>query len=408
MYESEAKRKESFVNTTIDAKRRSTWRWPSTTIAVPRRSLVEFSPLQKPNFGDLALCQVVSVGANTFIENSVGCNMSIFPGTVFVGCFAPRYALDEFEGRVPTVLDEGSEVALLNRGGTIGEVVSRNSNHKAPTMVRVLSFFKDRHGRVANLKNFGKRSSSNPFTEPSDRTLIVVVGTSMNSGKSSTAKAITYGLTATGHNVVAAKATGQGARRDVLLMKAAGATHICDFTDFGYPSTYMLEQGEMKRLFWKIYNDLYARAGEGGFMVIELADGILQRETAMLLRDPLVSQRIGHLVFSCCDSLSAVAGVEALRKQFGLETTAISGPAANSELGLKEVAQFLGAFPAFNNMVMDSKLISSFLTKPRPGGSAAVAGKSAQTIEKIVSEKESLEFVYAPEEASLTRDDYSA
>jgi hypothetical protein len=406
MSKSDTQNLETIVDTAIDAKLRSTWRWPSTTIAVPRRSLVEFSPIQNPSFGDLALCQVVSVGANTFIENSVGCNMSIFPGTVFVGCFAPRYALDEFEGSVPSVIDEDSEIALLNRGGTIGEVLSRNSNHKAPTIIKVLSFFKDRHGRVANLKNFGKRSSSNPFTEPSDRTLIVVVGTSMNSGKSSTAKAITYALTASGHNVVAAKATGQGARRDVLLMKAAGATHICDFTDFGYPSTYLLEQDEMKRLFWKIYNDLYARAGAGGFMVIELADGILQRETAMLLRDPLVRQRIGHLVFSCCDSLSAVAGVEALRKQFGLETTAISGPAANSELGLKEVSQFLGAFPAFNNMIMDSKLISSFLSKPRPGGSAAMSVKSPQTIEKLVEKSDPLEFVYPMEQLPMTSEDF--
>ena len=338
----------------IDSARRATWRWPSVTVSVPEKSLVEFCGVRKPRYGDLALCQVETVGANTFIENSVGCNMSIFPGTVLLGAFAPRYAMDEFEGAIPESIYSGQRVALLNRGGTIGEVVSMNSHYKDPTMLKVLSFLKDSEGRVANLKNFGKPGSTIPTTSrKTGRKLIVVVGTAMNSGKSSTAKAITYALTASGEQVVAAKATGQGCRRDVLLMKAAGASHTVDFMDFGYPSTYLLPKEEVSDLFWKIYNDLHEKAGPDGYMVIEFADGIYQRETSMLLSDPLIKKQISSLVFSCCDSLSAVAGVEALRTRFGLETTAISGPCANSDLGLREVTQFLGDFPAFNNMVMD-------------------------------------------------------
>lgn len=350
-------------NKPIDEKRRATWRWPSSTICVKRNDVVAFAPVETPSFGDLVLTRVTTVGANSFIENSSGCNMSIFPGTVLLGTFGPRYALDEFEGRVPETLVAGQEIDLLNRGGTVGEVISRNSTHGEPTKLEVLAFLKDREGRIANTRNFARKGITTPYLKAeNNRTLILVVGTSMNSGKSSTAKAICYALAASGESVVAAKATGQAARRDALLMKAAGASEILDFSDFGYPSTYLLAREEVTSLFWQIYNELHMKAGPGGYIVVELADGIYQRETAMLLSDPHIRAQTGHVVFSCCDSLSAVAGVETLRSRFGIEASAISGPAANSELGLKEVAQFLGDFPAFNNMVMDHPRISALMT----------------------------------------------
>lgn len=349
----------------IEARRMNTWRWPTATTCVPREELVQFVPCSsKPQFGDLALTEVVSLGANNFIENRYGCNMQIFPGTIILGVFSPRYAPDEYEGHVPEHFTEGQEVALLNRGGTIGNVVCRSTAHGVPTMVRPIAFIQDSNGRVANTRNYGKSVSSAPYIgKQNNRTLIIIAGSSMNSGKSNTAKAVTYALAACGQQVVAGKVTGQAAKRDVLLMKAAGAAEVIDFTDFGYPSTYLLSREEVTGLFWQIYNYLHEQAGPGGYIVIEIADGILQRETAFLLADPLIKAQTNRFVFACAEGLTAVAGVEMLKNQFGIEVTAISGRAASNPLTLREVADILGNIPTFDPMVMEVPQIAELMLR---------------------------------------------
>jgi hypothetical protein len=352
----------SLIGQPINIQRMNTWRWPSSTLCVPSEDLKKFAPIQKPKIGDLALTEVVTLGANTFIENTYGCNMSIFPGTVILGVFAPRYAPDEYEARVPETLNTDEEIALLNRGGTIGEVLSSSSYHTGPTMLNVLAFIENQKGLIANTRDYAKPYSDTPYIEQNkDRSLIIVVGSSMNAGKSNVAKSVVYSLAACGKRVAAGKATGQAARRDILLMEAAGAIEIMDFIDLGLPSTYLLPQEEVLSVFWKIFNHLFEKAGPGGYIVIELADGILQRETAMILSDSLVQNQVDKLVYACSDPLSAAAGVEILKSRYNLTPTAISGRAANSELGLREVQDILGNIPTFDSMNMEVPLICSLM-----------------------------------------------
>ena len=344
----------------LDKNRIETWRWPSATAAIPHDDLDEFAEVQNPNFGDLALCRVKSLGANTFVENRFGCNMQIFEGTIILGVFANRYATEEYEGIVPKSISRGESIALLNRGGTIGKVISKNSSHSDPTQLEVLAYVRNKSGQIANTTLYGKEASGEPIYSPkSDRKLVLIVGSSMDAGKSHAGKAVVYSLSVNGKKVVAGKATGVAARRDPLLMKAAGAIYVTDFIDFGLPSSYLLDENKTLELFWKVYNTLYEQAGPGGYIVIELADGILQRETSMILSNEEVKKRVDNLVFACGDPLSAVAGIEVIKSKYGLETTAISGRAANSILGLREVSHVLGSIPTFNAMQMDVNKIAS-------------------------------------------------
>jgi len=64
----------------------------------------------------------------------------------------------------------------------------------------------------------------------------------MNSGKSLTAAAICWALSAMGHKVRGCKVTGTASLKDILHMEDAGASPVADFTYFGYPSTFLLEQ----------------------------------------------------------------------------------------------------------------------------------------------------------------------
>ena len=67
--------------------------------------------------------------------------------------------------------------------------------------------------------------------------VVLLVGTSMSAGKTTSAKVIVRLLREAGLAVVGAKLTGAGRYRDILAMQDAGAEHIFDFVDAGLPST---------------------------------------------------------------------------------------------------------------------------------------------------------------------------
>jgi len=158
--------------------------------------------------------------------------------------------------------------------------------------------------------------------------------------------------------VRASKITGTASLKDILYMQDAGASIVNDFTHFGFPSTYMLEETEVLRIF----NELDLKYGNNpkNYWVVELADGILQRETLLLLQSKEVRSRIHRLVFAARDTFGAVGGIETLRNQFDLVPDAISGVCSGSPLALRELAGFTG-IPVFNNLERDLNTLSGLL-----------------------------------------------
>jgi hypothetical protein len=96
------------------------------------------------------------------------------------------------------------------------------------------------------------------------------------------------------------------------------------------------------------------------YWAVELADGILQRETAILLKSEAVRSRIHRLVFSARDTFGAIGGLNILKHEFGLIPDAISGVCSSSPLFLRELSAFTD-IPVFNNMDCDLKQLSELL-----------------------------------------------
>jgi hypothetical protein len=78
---------------------------------------------------------------------------------------------------------------------------------------------------------------SRPKSQRFDLPIIQVIGTSMECGKTTAAKAVIRHLTQRGLRVAGVKLTGVGRYRDILGMRDAGAASILDFVDVGLPST---------------------------------------------------------------------------------------------------------------------------------------------------------------------------
>lgn len=299
------------------------------THLAPNHALAGYrEPAAEPRIGDLLAAEVVALGKHSTIENVDGLTLNIFPGDRIIGAFGHRYATDQFEGVVPAAWNETCD--LLSIGGVCGEVASAHSTMGAPTRLRLLGAVCDAQGRPLNLRHFARAT---PKAPPAGQ-VILVVGTSMNAGKTTTVGTLARALSRAGFRVAAAKVTGTAAGKDGRFFASCGAHPVLDFTACGLPSTAMLGREELLLVYHELLNRLAATGPD--FTIVEIADGIFQRETRMLLESPTLRASVDHLFFAAGDSLGAECGVRRLREA-DWPLRAVAGLVTASPLASREV-----------------------------------------------------------------------
>jgi hypothetical protein len=323
---------------------------PSGIYCLPRKRFQHYIPLRKrPKVGDVLYGTISHLGFHSTLENKSGRIHAINEGTRSLFVVGTRYAPDAYEGLVPSSLSGG--VDLLARSGLVGKLVNKNASIADPTRVTIHGYACDADGKVINTLDHPIIKEPKPLAAGRPRAkMILVIGTAMNSGKSRTAAAICWALSTKGHTVRGSKVTGTASLKDILHMEDAGASRISDFTYFGYPSTYMLSEDGVISIFDRL-DRRYANDPKN-YWVVEIADGILQRETAMLLASPRVKSRIHRLAFAASDAMGILGGLSVLKDTYGLRPDLISGRCSNSPLTVGEV-QGHTDIPIISNMQPD-------------------------------------------------------
>lgn len=310
---------------------------PSAAYAVESKYLKFYTDLTSlPEVGDLIYGVVSRIGLHNELENKSGRIHQIQDGVKAIFVFGNRYAPDFYEGLIPIEVEE--EVDLLARSGVIGIVKSKNSRVLDPTKIKILGQVCDDNGNKINTKSFSLIIPKSTIKKYPRSKLILVCGTSMNSGKSMAAVACCWSLTTLGYTVRASKITGVASLKDILYMNDAGANPYADFSYLGYPSTYLISQAEVLDIFNKL--DLKYANNKENYWVVEIADGINQRETAMLLQSSDVQSRIHKLIFCAADAFGAIGGLKILEEKFRLIPNAISGICSCSPLHIKELSEY--------------------------------------------------------------------
>lgn len=294
---------------------------------VPQEQISGTKPLASPpNVGDMALARVISIGRSDRIELVNGRLASIHAGSLIAVTFGHRYATSQYEAVAKT---DGDHCDLLTAAGVSGLVISRKETTRPPTKLMVIGNLCDYSGRVLNLNDFKIVGPEKIGTAPS----VVVCGSSMNSGKTHTASAIIRSFTDNGYSVGAAKITGTAAGRDIWNFMDAGAIRALDFTDYGYPSTVGCSQDELFNIYQSARNRLVGSGADK--LVFEIADGVLQRETSLMLRDRRITSSVSDFVYCASDPLAILGGIGQLRN-IGIEPAAVSGLVSRSPLAIEE------------------------------------------------------------------------
>jgi len=286
---------------------------------------------RRPQPGDLVLARVEKLRQHKRLELPNGRRADLFRGDEIVVSYGHRYAPDQFEAEVPEDL---SPCHLVAAGGVAAVALSRHGAISPATEIAPIGLLGDADGEVLNLAGW---SLPTPIASRQRPLTVAVAGTSMNSGKTTTAAHLIRGLRSAGLTVGAAKVTGTGAGGDFWKMTDAGAELVLDFTDAGFASTYKLQPAEVLGIFRTLVVHLSLASVDA--IVLEVADGLLQDETAALLASATFRQQVDALLFAAADALGAHSGLDWLADR-GLPVVALSGSFTQSPLAVREAASF--------------------------------------------------------------------
>ncbi len=282
----------------------------------------------QPKAGDLVLARILSIGQHQRLELPSGRRAGLHVGDEVIVCYGARYAPDQFEAYVPDSLEACHLVAA---GGIAAKSISRHRRVKAATAIMPVGLLADGRGKPINLKDWPvvkpvSCKPKRPFT-------VAVVGSSMNAGKTTTAAGVIHALKQRGLSVGATKVTGTGAGGDRWKMIDAGADQVLDFTDAGLASTFGVNKRVLASTFRCLIDNLALARSD--VIVVEVADGLFQKETDALLSSGIFKASVDTLIFAARESLAAKAGVDSLRRR-GFPISAVSGAINASPLARRE------------------------------------------------------------------------
>lgn len=182
------------------------------------------------SYADYVLCEVKTPG-EVNIELPTGRMAPVMTGDLLIGALGTRHATLEATGCWTQVGADGM-MHVLTGAGLFGKLTSKSMSLPDVIDIRYVGHI-IAEGNIQSMLDFIPKTPILDYTTPT----IIFVGTSMSSGKTTSARIVTRMLKDQGMKVVAGKLTGAGRGHDILSMSDAGADDIYDFVDVGLPST---------------------------------------------------------------------------------------------------------------------------------------------------------------------------
>ena len=270
-------------------------------------------------------------------ETKTGRMAELLSGDRIIGALGERAATLEGVGSWRAVGEDG-ELEVLTGAGLLGKATSTSLLLPSFMRLRYLGHAQ-RDGTALNMADFVAPVTVRGAAVP----VILVIGTSMSAGKTSSARILIRELRGLGLSVAAAKVTGAARYRDILSFRDAGASAVFDFVDEGLPSTIC--SGE---IYAAALDRLLARiaASEPDVVVIESGASPLEPYNGTLALARILPET--RMTLLCASDPYAVVGVQIA---FGLKPDLVAGPAANTTAAVALVERLAG-IPALN--LMDS------------------------------------------------------
>ena len=331
--------------------------WAFSTRRVDRASVHSLIQSGVPTAGDLVLAKVDAIGHHANLQLPDGRRRRLFPGDTIVVAYGNRYACEQFEGHVPDGL---GPCHLVAGGGIAAHALSWHSRiTRGPTRITPFGLLANAAGTPVNLQDFALPTADSTHSKPP---VIAVLGTAMDAGKTQTAAFLLRGLRSAGHRVGYIKVTGTGAGGDTWLLQDAGADRVLDFTDAGMASTYLADLEQIEAGMHTMLQDMAQHGMD--VVVMEVADGVYQRETSQLIAGKAFSKTVDGVILAARDAMGAATGVTALSSAKP-PVLALSGLLTASPLQRREAEAATGQCTATREELATPSLAEGLLQQAR-------------------------------------------
>ena len=275
------------------------------------------------------------------VEDRTGLMIKVEPGDWVVGALGDRAATLEGAGGWADITADGYMHALTS-AGLMGYYTSYSTLFSDPLLLKYRGHL-CRDGRKVCMSRFAMRADKHEFSVPT----VLVFGTSMSAGKTTTGRRVCKELDRAGLHIIGTKLTGAGRYRDILSYLKTGAREIYDFVDGGLPSTVVPEK-QFRDAIRPILNHVHDQKPD--FLLVEAGASPLEPYNGAALIDEL-GNNIVFTILSASDPY-AVVGVQ---KAFGLIPDLVTGPATTTSAAV-ELVKKLSGLPAINIIDPAAKL----------------------------------------------------
>lgn len=262
------------------------------------------------------------------IELRTGRSTEIVEDDIVAGALGDRHATLEVVGSWRAIGDDG-QMEALTAAGLFGRSTSVSA--VLPSLVSLVYLgHATRNGQKLCMRDYVHDTEEIPY----DRRTILVVGSSMSAGKTTSAKVIIRQLRKRGLRITGCKLSGAGRYRDILAMRDAGAEEIFDFVDVGLPSSIcpkMEFQPLLRRLLSRI------AAAKPHLVVAEAGASPLEPYNGETVVETIGSQL--RCTVLCASDPYAVVGV---MQGFQMQPDVVAGLAANTSAGAQLIHKLTG------------------------------------------------------------------
>jgi hypothetical protein len=294
-------------------------RFPFEVVALPKKDW---------STGDYVAAIIMDPGSSAKIELENGRMVDPLVDDTLIGALGVRHATLEATGTWEMV-DADNHMHLLTGAGLFGKMTSMSVFSPVPVGLKYVGHVM-RKNKKMTMRDFVKQVEPTPFSTP----IVLLVGTSMSAGKTTTARIITRILKSKNLKVLGAKLTGAGRYRDILAVQDAGADEILDFVDAGMPSSIGPNIEYQKSL-----DNLLSRMAlvKADVAVVEIGASPLEPYNGHL-----AIQRIRDQVkckILCASDPYAVYGI---MQSYNFIPDLVSGPATNTIAAVELVEKLCG------------------------------------------------------------------
>lgn len=289
------------------------------------------------------------------LECTDGSFQTLHQGDVIVGVLGERQALKGYSGRLPRQISQGDVLNVLNMGGIVGLCTSDHPELGPALRVEVLgAVLAERDGQLAHAR-IQDNALEPLYNLTASAPLVMVSGTSMNTGKTHAAARIIEGLTSQGLRVAAGKLTGASLMRDTRKMLEHGAVAAVSFTDAGVVASTNKEMGPLAKTLVAHLN-----AAKPDVIVLELGDGFIgYYGVDELLLDKELQRFTKVHVVAATDLAGTWAADQLFRQRYLAGITVVVGPVTDNAVGKQYIQNALG-IPALN-AIQDSDALTALV-----------------------------------------------